>query len=224
VLERAQQSMDSMRGYVLDVVAARARHPGDDLISALVHAEEAGDRLSDDELFGIVQVLLIAGQETTTQLIGNGLHALMAHAEQLARLRAAPSLITKAVEECLRYDTPVQARTRVATKDMELGGKKIPAGQTLFLLLGAANRDPRAFPDPDRFDVGRDNNHHLAFGHGIHYCLGHALARLEGKIALGALIARMPRLAPDPNALPRRTPNFSLRGFTSLPVVYGDQP
>ena len=225
VLERAQQSMDGMRAYVLDVVAARAHHPGDDLISALIHAEEAGDRLSADELFGIVQVLLIAGQETTTNLIGNGTpRAPRSPRAAREAPRRASDLMGNAVEECLRYDTSVQARTRVATKDMALGGQRIRAGQTLFLLLGAANRDPRAFPDPDRFDIGRENNHHLSFGHGIHYCLGHALARLEVRIALGALIARMPRLAPDPVAKPRRTVNFSLRGFTSLPVTSGGQP
>jgi len=131
--------------------------------------------------------------------------------------------MSKTVDECLRYDTPVQARTRVITRDIELGGQKIRAGQTLFLLLGAANRDPRAFPDPDRFDIGRENNHHLAFGHGIHYCLGHALARLEARMALGSLIARMPRLAPAPDDTPRRASNFSLRGFTSLPVTHGEQ-
>ena len=221
VLERAQQALDAMHARVLEIVAARTRRPEDDLISALVHAEEAGDRLTPDELFGIVQVLLIAGQETTTHLIGNGIHALLDHPSELARLRTAPRLMDGAVEECLRFDPSVQVRTRMATKDMELGGQRIRAGQTLFLLLGAANRDPRAFPDPDRFDIGRENNHHLSFGHGIHYCLGHALARLEVKIALSALIARMPRLAPDPVAKPRRTVNFSLRGFTSLPVTSG---
>jgi cytochrome P450 len=224
VLDRAQRSMDAMRDCVLGLVAGRRQHPGDDLVSGLVHAEEAGDRLTDDELFGIVQVLMIAGQETTTHLIGNGLHALLGHPAELARLRAAPGLMASAVEECLRFDGPVQVRTRVATLDMALGGRPIRAGQTLFLVLGAANRDPRAFPDPDRFDIGREQNHHLAFGHGIHYCLGHALARLEARIALGAVLARMPRLALDPDRRPRRVPNVSLRGFLSLPVRYEDTP
>jgi cytochrome P450 len=220
VLERAQQSLEAMRRYILDAIAERARCPGEDLISALVHVEESGDRLSPDELFGIVQVLLIAGQETTTNLIGNGLHALLTNPAELERLRDAPQLMDGAVDECLRYDTPVQARTRVTTADMDLGGQRVQAGQTLFLLLGAANRDPRVFADPDRFEIARANAHHLAFGHGIHYCLAHALARLEARIALGALIARMPRLRLDPDARPRRTPNFSLRGFTSLPVRF----
>jgi cytochrome P450 len=224
VLERAQQSMDAMRAFVLDLAAARRQQPGEDLLSGLVHAEEDGHRLTPDELVGIVQVLMIAGQETTTHLIGNGLHALLDHPDQLARLRAEPALMGGAVEECLRFDSPVQARTRVATQAMELGGQRIRAGQTLFLLLGSANRDPRAFPEPDRFDIGRENNHHLAFGHGIHYCLGHALARLEAKLALGALLARRPRLALDAEDRPRRVANFSVRGFLSLPVRDGGMP
>jgi len=220
VLERAQGSLDAMHAYTVDVIAARTRKPEDDLISALVSVEEQGDRLSPDELFGIVQVLLIAGQETTTHLIGNGLYTLLAHPDELARLRSAPALIGHAVDECLRYDSPVQVRTRVATGDFALGRQSIRAGQTLFLLLGAASRDPRVFADPDRFDAGREPNHHLAFGHGIHYCLGHALARLEARIALGTLIARLPGLRLDPDAPPRRVPNWSLRGFASLGVRF----
>ena len=220
VLERAQESLGQMREYIVDVIARLTRKPGDDLLSALIKVEESGDRLSHDELFGIVQVMLIAGQETTTNLLGNGLHALLAHPDQLQRLRDKPDLWAGAIEECLRYDSPVQSRTRVVTADIELGGQRIAAGQTLFLLVGAANRDPRAFLDPDRFDITRTHNHHVAFGHGIHYCLGNALARLEARIALGSVIARMPRLALSPTAPPQRQPNFSLRGFTSLWVTF----
>ncbi len=220
VLERAQESLGEMRRYILDVIARRTRDPRDDLLSALITVEEAGDRLSADELFGIVQVLFIAGQETTTNLIGNGLYALLAHPDQLRRLRDEPGLMSGAIEECLRYDSPVQSRTRVATADIELGDQRIRAGQTLFLLLGAANRDPRVFSEPDRFDIARTNNHHLAFGHGAHYCLGSALARLEASIGFGRIIARMPRLALNPQAPPQRRPNFSLRGFASLGVTF----
>jgi cytochrome P450 len=190
VLERAQQSLAAMRDHVLSAVAERTRRPGADLLSALIAAEEAGDRLSPAELFGMVQVLLIAGQETTTNLIGNALHALLDHPDALDRLRAQPALMASAVEECARWDTPVQARTRVATADLELGGQTVSAGQTLFLLLGAANRDARAFADPDRFDIARIHNHHVAYGHGIHYCLGAALARQETRAALEGLLAR----------------------------------
>ena len=216
VLERAQQSLVEMRQYLLAVIAERTRRPADDLLSALIAVEESGDRLSADELFGTVQVLLIAGQETTTNLIGNAVHALLAHPDQLARLRQAPDLIPAAVEECLRWDSPVQSRTRKTTALMDLAGQRIPAGQTLFLLLGAANRDARAFPDPDRFDVGRAHNQHVALGHGVHYCLGNALARLEARVALARMIDTLPRMALKPGATPRRRPNFSLRGFESL--------
>jgi hypothetical protein len=219
VLERAQQSLAAMRDHVLAAVAERARQPGPDLLSGLIAAEEAGDRLSPDELLGMVQVLLIAGQETTTNLIGNALHALLGHPDALDRLRAQPALMASAVEECARWETPVQARTRVATADFALGGQTVAAGQTLFLMLGAANRDPRAFPDPDRFDVARTHNHHLAFGHGVHYCLGAGLARLETRAALEGLFARWPGLALVPAARPQRRANFGLRGFTELRVA-----
>lgn len=219
VLERAQESLSAMRDHVLCAVAARAHRPGPDLLSALITAEEAGDRLSPDELFGMVQVLLIAGQETTTNLIGNALHALLEHPDALARLRAEPALMASAVEECARWDTPVQSRTRVATADLELGGQAVSARQTLFLLLGAANRDPRAFADPDRFDIARTHNHHVAFGHGVHYCLGAGLARQETRAALEGLLARWPGLTLASGARPRRQPNFGLRGFTELRVV-----
>ena len=219
VLERAQQSLFALRDHVLAAVAERVRRPGPDLLSALIAAEDAGDRLTHDELFGMVQVLLIAGQETTTNLIGNALHALLEQPDALARLRAEPDLMPSAVEECARWDTPVQARTRMATADFELGGQRIAAGQTLFLLLGAANRDPRAFPDPNRFDIARTHNHHVAFGHGIHYCLGAGLARQETRAALEGLLARWPGLALAPDARPRRRPNFGLRGFTELRVT-----
>jgi cytochrome P450 len=224
VLERAQRSLFALRDHVLAAVAERKRHPGPDLLSALIAAEDEGSRLEPDELFGMVQVLLIAGQETTTNLIGNALHALLGHPHALARLRAEPALMGSAVEECARWDTPVQVRTRVATAPVELGGQHVGAGQTLFLLLGAANRDPRAFPDADRFDIARTHNHHVAFGHGIHYCLGAALARQETRAALEGLLARWPDLTLTPGARPRRRPNFGLRGFTELRITLTPRP
>jgi cytochrome P450 len=224
VLERAQQSHFAMRDYVFEVIRERTRHPAEDLLSALIAAEEAGERLTQDELFGLVQVLLIAGQETTTNLIGNGLHALLHHPEALARLRAEPALLMGAVEECARWDSPVQARTRVTTAALDLHGQTVPAGQTLLLLLGAANRDPRAFADPDRFDIARVHNHHLSFGHGVHYCLGATLARLEMRVTLEAMLARWPALTLAPGPPPRRRPNFGLRGFTELRLTLRSGP
>jgi cytochrome P450 len=157
---------------------------------------------------------------TTTCLLGNAVQLLLAHADVLGAVRQDPQLLPGAIEEILRYESPVQVRTRVAAQALELGGQQIAAGQALLLLLGAANRDPRVFRDPDRFDIHRTPNHHLAFGEGPHYCLGAALARLEGRLAVEILLERLPQLALAPGAEIRRQPNFALRGWTSLPVVF----
>jgi cytochrome P450 len=219
-LERALQALEAFRDYVGRLIARHQRQPGDDLLAALVAVEEAGDQLSPDELMGICQVLLIAGHETTTCLLGNAVQLLLAHPDVLAAVRQTSQLLPGFIEEVLRYDSPVPVRTRVATQELELGGQPVVAGQTLLLLLGAANRDPRVFSHPDHFDIHRLPNHHLAFGEGPHYCLGSALARLEGRIAVELLLAKMPRLALAPGAEIHRQPNFTLRGWQSLPVVF----
>jgi cytochrome P450 len=185
-----------------------------------VAVEEQGDRLSPDELVAICQVLLIAGHETTTCLIGNIVQLLLTHPEALAAVRQSPQQLAGAIEEALRYESPVQVRTRVAVQDQELGGQHITKGQALLVLPGAANRDPRTFGDPDRFDIRRRPNHHLAFGEGPHYCLGAALARLEARIAVETLLGMKPTLAPAPGLAIRPQPNFSLRGWVSLPVIF----
>jgi cytochrome P450 len=176
--------------YLAEVLAQRRREPCDDLLSALLAAEIDGQRLSDPELIGFAFLLLVAGNETTTNLLGNGLLALLAHPEELARVRRDPRRIPALVEEVLRYDGPIQFLFRQATQDVELSGVTIPAGALVLPLLGSANRDEAQFADADRFDVSRNSQGHLAFGLGIHFCLGASLARLEARIALEELLSR----------------------------------
>ncbi|HJQ83983.1 MAG TPA: cytochrome P450 [Candidatus Binatia bacterium] len=190
MLAEAQAAGMSLAAYFQDLIAARRGHLTDDILSALIRAEEAGDRLDPLELLSQAIGLLIAGFETTIGLIGNGVRALIRHPAELAKLRARPDLVPSAVEECLRYDGPIILTARVLHADAEFGGKTIPKNTRIWGMLAAANRDPEAFPDPDRFDVARTPNEHLAFGGGAHYCLGAHLARLEGQMAIGALVAR----------------------------------
>jgi cytochrome P450 len=219
VLRRAVEGMRELRAYFAGIVAQRRVEPRDDLISALVKAQEEGERLNEAELLANVVLLLNAGHETTTNLIGNGTLALLRHPDQLRRLREDPALIPTAVEELLRYDSPVQFTSRVLKADLTLGGEQLRAGQTVLLLLGAANRDPAQFPDPDRLDVGRADNKHLSFGLGSHFCLGAPLARLEGRIVFEMLLRRLPglRLA---GPAPVYRQNFNLRGLEALEVAF----
>ncbi|MGQ0805576.1 MAG: cytochrome P450 [Actinomycetota bacterium] len=216
--ERIHAAGEAFLEYFVELIDRRRRDAADDLLSALIAAEEAGDRLSEPELLATALFLLVAGHETTVNLIGNGTLALLRHPDQLERLRADPALDRNAVEELLRFDSPVQLTQRITLEDYEIGGTTIPARQQVIPLLGAANRDPDAFPEPDRLDLGRDGAaRHLAFGGGHHFCLGAALARLEGQIAIGALVRRFPRLEPAGDPVRRET--FTLRGLESLPVA-----
>jgi cytochrome P450 len=189
-----RRTVDDFFEYVSRIAAERRRRPADDLLSALVQAEEAGERLSEAELHGTVALLLAAGNETTTNLIGNGVLALLRHPDELARLRGDPTLLDGAVEELLRFDSPVQMTARIARADLDFEGRRFRRGQFVVLLLGSANRDPDVFPEPDRLDLGRTDNRHLSFGLGAHFCLGAPLARLEGRIALRELLRRFPHL------------------------------
>ena len=182
---RADRAVKELAAYIGDVVARRRRNPGPDLLSRLVEAEDEGGHLSEAELISTVGLLFGAGHETTRNLIGNGMLALLRNPAELQRLRNDPSLIRTAVEELLRYDSPVQIAGRGARADAVIGGERIAAGEPLMLLVGAANRDPAQFPDPDRLDVGRPDVKMLSFGGGIHFCLGAMLARTEGQIAIG---------------------------------------
>ena len=202
-----------------DVALERRKEPKDDLLSALLAVEEAGDRLSMDELLATCVLLLFAGNETTTNLLGNGVLALLRNPDQLELLQRDPSLVRGAVEELLRYDGPLQFASRVANEDLDLDGRAIRKGERMTLLLGAANRDPAQFADPDRLDVRRRDIHHLAFGFGLHFCLGAGLARAEAHLALDTLVRRLPglRLGADP---PVRRASIALRGLSSLPVAF----
>jgi cytochrome P450 PksS len=207
--------------YIRRLIAARRAAPRDDLVSALVQAEEAGDRLTADELVSMVFLLLVAGHETTVNLIGNGTLALLEHPAELARLRADEKLIRPAVEELLRFSSPVETATRrFAREDVRLAGVTVPRGALVLAVIASANRDGRQFPDPDRLDVAREPNKHLAFGLGAHYCLGAPLARLEGQIAVQALLRRAPalRLAAAPERL-RWRGGLVVRGLEALPVA-----
>ena len=205
--------------YLRGVIADRRRAPGDDLISGMIEAQEERDALTDQELLATSFLVLLAGHETTTNLIGNGTLALLRSPEQLARLRAEPALLENAVEELLRYDSPVQATVRVATEDVELGGQKLQANALVVCGIGAANRDPAVHPDPDRLDVARPDIRHLSFGLGAHFCLGAALARLEARVAFEGLLARCPDLRLAGEGPLEYRPNLVLRGLRSLPVA-----
>ena len=219
VYNRAGRSAVALTDYLREIVARRRREPGADLLTALVQAEEAGGRLSEDELYATCALLLVAGHETTINLIGNGTLALLRHPDQLQRLRERPELIETAVEELLRYDSPVQLTSRLTLDRVEVRGHTIPAGQTVAFLLGSANHDAERFTEPGRLDIGRDPNPHLAFGKGIHYCLGAPLARLEGQIAIGTLLRRLPHLALADAPIEYRD-NLTLRGLRRLPVTF----
>lgn len=210
-------ALDALTSYLAGVVAERRREPREDLVSALIAAEEGGARLTEDELLSTLRLLLIAGNETTTNLIGNGTLALLRHPEELATLRADPSLLARAIEEMLRYDPPVQAVRRIAMRDFALSGRTIRAGDPVVCLLGAANRDPRAFEEPSEFRIQREGGHPVAFGHGIHYCLGAPLARLEGAIAFRLLLERFPDLELAPPGVWWRDTG-TLRGLARLPL------
>jgi cytochrome P450 len=217
-LERFERGLDGLLSYLREVIAQRRRAPHDDLISAMIAAQEERDALSDAELLATSNLLLVAGHETTTNLIGNGLLALLRHPDQMARLRERPDLVPDAVEEMLRYDSPVQATIRVVNETVTLGGETIPTGALVVAMIGAANRDPAVFPEPDRFDVGRTDNRHLSFGFGPHFCLGAPLARLEGEVVFRTLLGRYPRMRLERDDA-RYRPNFALRGLLALPVV-----
>lgn len=219
VLERRMQAAGEFRSYFTSLISKRRKDPRDDLLSALITAEEQGDKLTLDELLSTLILLLIAGHETTVNLIGNGLLALLRNPSELERLRNDPSLGKTCVEEVLRYDPPVPYTGRVAMEDLEVSGVSIPKGGQIVILIGAANRDPAVFEDPERFDIGRRNNPHLAFGLGIHFCLGAPLARIEGEIALAALARRLPtmKLLDDQ---PEYKENIVLRGLAALPVGF----
>ncbi|MET9675090.1 cytochrome P450 [Streptomyces sp. NPDC006482] len=217
--------LDAMKGFAayLDelIEDKRAAGPADDLLSDLIAARaEDGDRLSGPELRAMAYLLLIAGHETTVNLISNTVRNLLAHPEQLAALRADPDLLDGAIEESLRYDGPVETSTfRFTREAVTIGGTEVPAGQSVLVGIGALDRDPARFPEPDRFDIRRDTRGHLAFGHGVHYCLGAPLARLEARIALRTLLDRFPRLELDPEGAPWEwVPGLLIRGVRRLPV------
>jgi cytochrome P450 len=204
--------------YFRWAIEERRRHPGEDLISALVQAEEQHQHLTVDEVFSFAGLLLVAGNETTTNLLGNMLLALLEHPEQLRRLLDDPSLIPAAIEETLRYDSPVQMLFRIAREDLELGGKQIAKGSLIWPVLGSANRDETRFPDPDRFDITRDTNGHVAFGHGIHFCIGAPLARLETRIAIEELLPHLGGMRAPERPLDY-IDAFFLRGLKRLPLA-----
>lgn len=208
-----------LRAYLGDLLAARRRTPGDDLLSALAAVDADGDRITSREVVALAQLLLVAGHETTVNLIGNGMLALLRAPDQLALIRRSPELVGPAVDEFLRFDGPVQITQRVVIKDMEVVGCPVKAGDEIMLVLGAANRDPAAFAEPHRLDVTRDARRHVAFGGGIHHCLGAALARMEGQIAFATLLDRFPSV--ELAGTPTRRPTFTLRGLETLPVALG---
>jgi cytochrome P450 len=218
VEDDAERAAAEFVAYLRELAADRRRSPGEDLLTHLVTVRDSeGDRLTEDELVTTCILLLNAGHEATVNVSGNGLLALLEHPAQLARLRADPSLLPTAIEELMRYDSPLQLFERTATEDVPLGGITVERGQKIAALLGSANRDPAVFADADSLDVGRADNPHISFGAGVHFCIGAPLARVELQASFGALLGRTSRL--ELGAPARRRPEFVIRGLRELPVV-----
>ncbi len=222
MLDAGNRAVTDFLAYLRDLVAHRRAHPLDpdeDVLTRLIQGEVGGERLTEGELLHNCIFLLNAGHETTTNLLGNGLHALMRFPDEQRRLREDPSLLPAAIEEMLRWESPLQLNNRMLTAASEIGGRRFGEGTFVTLCIGAANRDPAQFPDAERFDVGRKPNRQLAFGHGEHACAGMNVARMEGRIAIGRLLARFPRL--EPGDAPTRDRRIRFRGFTTLPARLG---
>ncbi len=209
-----------VKAYLKSLIAERRKNPGEDLLSKMVQAEEHGDMLSEDEIVVATNFLLFAGHETTANLIAAGMYYLMQHAEQMVQLRAEPAKIPAAVEELLRYVSPVHTLARRTMEEVTVRGVTIPKGKSIYLLVGAANRDAEKFPDPEKLDINRPPTRSLGFGYGIHYCIGAALARLESQVTFETIIRRLPDIHMTVDR-PEFRPNYSLRGLVSLPVAFG---
>ncbi|MCU1306224.1 MAG: putative cytochrome hydroxylase [Acidobacteriaceae bacterium] len=220
-IPRVVTTVEKMTAYFREAICQQRKYPRGGLIHALSTAEINGDRLTEEEVVANTIVTMVGGQETTTNLIGNGILTLLRNPEELQRLRSDDSLTQSAVEELLRYESPSQHTARIAPKDVEMGGKQISKRQAVIAVMAAGNRDPERFPDPDRLDLTRKDNRHLAFGWAAHFCFGAALARIEGQIAFSTLLRRLPnlRLDSDPDSLTWRF-NLGLRGLNSLPVTF----
>jgi len=219
MVDAGNRAVTEFVSFLKILVQERKKNPGDpevDVLTRLIQGEKDGGKLTDTELYHQCIFLLNAGHETTTNLIGNGLWALLNNEGQLKKLRKDPSLVNSAIEEMLRYDGPIQLNNRRLLEPMALGGTTLPAGTAVTIGIGAANRDPAQFPDPDRFDVARKPNRHLAFGQGDHVCVGMNVARMEGRIAFARLLARFPKI--EPNGQPERDRRIRFRGFRKLPL------
>jgi pimeloyl-[acyl-carrier protein] synthase len=217
--EEGNRAALELTGYLREIVEARRRNPCEDLISDLVRAQTEEGRVSEDELLATLTFLIFAGHETTVNLSGNGILALLRAPAELARLRDHPEILPDAVEELLRYDSPVQMTRRLAAEDLRFGGQQIRRGDDVRILIGAANRDPEAFPDPDRLDLSRRGAPHRAFGLGIHFCVGAMLGRTEGALAIAPLLRRFPGLRLDEGPLSWRE-SVGFRALTGLPVSF----
>ena len=218
-IPRVLRSLEEMTAYFRSALVQQRLTPREGLVHSLATAEVDGDRLSDEEVIANCIVTMVGGQETTTNLLGNGLLALVRNQGQLDKLRADPSLLPSAVEELLRYESPSQQTARLAPRDTELGGKLIRKRQAVIAVMAAANRDPERFPEPDRLDITRKDNRHLAFGWAAHFCFGASLARIEGQIGFEAILRRLPNVRLEAGSLTWRT-NLGLRGLTALPLSF----
>ncbi|MEV7187762.1 cytochrome P450 [Kitasatospora sp. NPDC093102] len=216
-LLNATAALHNVRALFTGLIAERRANPTDDLLSLLVHAEEDGESLTDEQLVSTCALILTAGHETTTHVIGNGLLALLRHPDQLELLRAQPELAGQAVEECLRYDNPSGYVARALLTEMTFSGTTLPAGSVAYGVVGSANRDGAVFAEPDRFDITRPASRHFSFGHGLHMCLGAALARLEARVCLNGLLERFPTIEPAFDEV-EWMPGYAVRGVVSLPV------